>query len=268
MASLNCLLSDNFQITKKPQRKAAHPHISAAGTNSCLAFLLNKWQFLKSLNTNNYFSNIWLNYFRPKPSTSRLLPVTELGKVLAFFRCSRRSNRPRRLSGLLASSGVWGLEEGLVLPLPLLSVGLTSVTCRRDEWLCERKNTARLCECQTKYWKVDKEAMWAHTLSLACFSASLASLWLRRSSRFCCCSLKPFCFCRASVIHKGPASFSWTLALSSECLLCSDGFSAREHVHIGILLGRDTVWTFLIIVPIWHQIFRINIKMIKLILEI
>lgn len=69
------------------------------------------------------------------------------------------------------------------------------------------------------------------TLSLVCFSASLASLWLRRSSRLCCCSLKPFCFCRASVIHKGPVSlsFSWTLELSSECLLWSDGFSAAKH---------------------------------------
>lgn len=70
-----------------------------------------------------------------------------------------------------------------------------------------------------------------HTLSRVCFSASLASLWLRRSSRLCCCSLKPFCFCRASVIHKGPVSlsFSWTLELSSECLLWSDGFSAAKH---------------------------------------
>lgn len=37
---------------------------------------------------------------------SAISTVTELGKVLAFFRCSRRSNRPRRLSGLLGSSGV------------------------------------------------------------------------------------------------------------------------------------------------------------------
>lgn len=68
------------------------------------------------------------------------------------------------------------------------------------------------------------------SLSRACFSASLASLWLRRSSRLCCCSLKPFCFCSASVIHRGPASFSWTLALSSECLLCREGFSGGRHV--------------------------------------
>lgn len=182
------------------------------------------------------------------------LPVTELGKVLAFFRCSRRSNRPKRLSGLLGSSGVWGLEDGLVPPLPLLSVGLTSVTCKRDLWLYERKNTARLCQyCRN----ISKRVKWksgALTLSLVCLSDSLTSLWVRRSSRFCCCSLKPFCFCRASVIHKGPVSFSWTLALSSECLLCSDGFSAGEHMNIGILLGQDIAWHFLIPVPIRHLI--------------
>lgn len=51
-------------------------------------------------------------------------PVTELGRVLAFFRWSRRSRRPRRLSGLLGSSGVGGLGLGLAAPLG------GSVTCR------------------------------------------------------------------------------------------------------------------------------------------
>lgn len=150
----------------------------------------------------------------------RFSPVTELGKVLAFFRCSLRSNRPRRLSGLLGSSGVCGLEEGLMLPLPLLSVGLTSVTCSGELGPCERKHI-------TKQTMAGIECG-AHTLSLSliCLSVVLDSFWLRRSSRLCCCSLKPFCFCRASVIHKGPVSFSWTFELSSECLLCSEGFSA------------------------------------------
>ena len=74
--------------------------------------------------------------------------MTELGKVLAFFSCSLRSKRPKRLSGLLGSSGVWGLE-GLQLPLPLLSVGLSRVTCnthshsfRRGE-LCSGDECAR-----------------------------------------------------------------------------------------------------------------------------
>lgn len=180
-------------------------------------------------------------FFRPKSTACRFSPVTELGKVLAFFRCSLRSNLPRRLSGLLGSSGVWGLEEGLELPLPLLSVGLTGVTYKRDLWLHDRKNAAKWCEHQC----VKRQSI-ARTLSLslACFSASLASLWLRRSSRFCCCSLKPFCFCRASVIHKGPASFSWTLELSSECLLCSEGFSAGENMHFDILLDQGIVLSF------------------------
>lgn len=148
----------------------------------------------------------------------RFLPVTEPGKVLAFCKCSLRSNRPRRLSGLLSSSGVWGLEEGLVLPL--LSVGLISAACKGVV-------TAGSGSCGA----VGKGGTGALTLSLSlvCFSASLLSLWLRRSSRFCCCSLKPFCFCRARVIHKGPASLSWTFGLSRECLLWRDGFSARGH---------------------------------------
>lgn len=91
--------------------------------------------------------------------------------------------------------------------------------------------------CQTSRgrsasWWGSKAVIVTLSLSRACFSASLASLWLRRSSRLCCCSLKPFCFCRASVIHRGPASFSWTRELSSECLLCSEGFSAGRRVHL------------------------------------
>ncbi|KAG7263224.1 hypothetical protein CRUP_036230 [Coryphaenoides rupestris] len=96
--------------------------------------------------------------------------------------CSLRSKRPRRLSGLLGSSGVRAFP-GLGPGGPLPSVGLTAGVCR------------------------------------------LASLWLRLSSRLCCCSLKPFCFCRASVIHRGPCSFSWSRALSRECRLCREGFS-------------------------------------------
>lgn len=158
----------------------------------------------------------------------RFLPVTELGKVLAFFMCSLRSTRPRKLSGLLGSSGVWGLEDVLVLPHPLLSVGLCWVACKRDSRLHDRKNAANYTSMRTIGRFCLKGQSSAHTQSLTCFSASLASLWLRRSSRVCCCSLKPFCFCRASVIHKGPASFSWTLELSSECLLCREGFSAGK----------------------------------------
>lgn len=70
------------------------------------------------------------------------------------------------------------------------------------------------------------------SLSLACFSASLASLWILLSSLVCCCSLKPFCFCKARVIHNGPASFSCARELSKECLLCNDGFSVGERSYL------------------------------------
>ncbi len=64
------------------------------------------------------------------------------------------------------------------------------------------------------------------------------------------------------MIHKGPASFSWTLELSSECLLCSEGFSAGEHMHAGILQGQDIVRNVLIIAAINYLIFGLYARVI------
>lgn len=129
----------------------------------------------------------------------------------------------------------------------------------RLQWMCNNFRGGRLRNHKIKNRRKKKgRASRARTLSrsLACFSATLASLWLRRSSRLCCCSLKPFCFCSASVIHVGPASFSWTLELSKECLLCSDGFSVKETTELTYHSGGDDFLDSVSIQKRFHTLLR------------